>query len=145
MKKVLRFLSVGLLAQCLITGAHAQMLAQEQVAQPSGMKVNVELLSDTHGANLDAYMKGIISELRKSWLPLVAGAEKQTPQKQGETTVSFTITPDGRTVAMQLDGTAHDVSLDKAAWSVVKGMQYSSLPVGMEGQSLKVRVHFVVN
>jgi hypothetical protein len=47
MKKLLRFLYITLLTPCLINPAHTQVQAHALLPQPSDMKLNVELLSDT--------------------------------------------------------------------------------------------------
>jgi TonB family protein len=145
MKKLLRFLYITLLTPCLITPAHTQVQAHALLPQPSDMKLNVELLSDTNGANLDPYMRNMFSDLKKHWLPPVTETANQPLLKQQETVIIFTIAPDGRLLAMQLEDSPHNTALDKAAWNAVKGTPYSPLPTGMKGQDLKLRVHFMVN
>jgi TonB family protein len=103
------------------------------------------LLSDTNGANLDPYMRNMFSDLKKHWLPPVTETANQPLLKQQETVIIFTIAPDGRLLAMQLEDSPRNTALDKAAWNAVKGTPYSPLPTGMKGQNLKLRVHFMVN
>jgi TonB family protein len=145
MKKLLRFLSISLLAPCLITAAYAQATARALPPHPSDMKLSVELLSDTNGANIDSYMKNLISDLRKHWVPLVTEAAKQPLLKQQETLISFTIGSDGHIVAMQLEDSTHDSGLDKAAWNATITTSYLPPPTGMKGSNLKLRVRFVVD
>jgi TonB family protein len=145
MKRLLRFLSIALLTPCLITPAHAQATAPASWPQSSDLKVGLELLTDTNGVNIDSYVKNLISDLKKHWLPLVKEAANQRPTKPEETTIGFTIGSDGSILAMQLEDSTHNTPFDKAAWSATKGTTYLPPPAGMKDPNLKVRVHFVVN
>jgi TonB family protein len=145
MKKFLGFLSITLLIPCLIKPTSAQATAHALPPQPSDMKLGVDLLSDTSGVNITPYMKNLISDLKKHWLPLVTEAVNQPLLKQEETLINFTIAPDGHLLAMRLENSTHDVALDKAAWSATMGTSYLPLPTGMKDQNLKLRAHFVVN
>jgi TonB family protein len=144
MKRLLRFVSLTLLTPCLITSAYAQATAPAN-PQASNLKVNVELMSDTGGVNVDVYMKNLISDLKKHWVPLATEAANQPLTKQEETLIGFTLAPDGQILSMRLEDSTHDTALDKAAWSATKGTTYLPLPKGMKDPNLKVRVHFVVN
>jgi TonB family protein len=145
MQKLLRFLSITLLTPFLIPHAHAQATAPTSLPQPSDMKLGVELLTDTNGTYIDPYMKNLISDLRKHWLPLASEAAHHPLVKQEETVLSISIGPDGRILAMQLEGSTHDTALDKAAWNAAKGTSYLPPPMGIKGPDLKLRVHFTVN
>jgi TonB family protein len=145
MKKLLRFLSITLVTPCLIALAYAQATTPANLPQPSGSTVSVELLGDSGGVNIDPYMKNLISELKKHWLPLIAEAANQPLVKPEETLIGFTIAPDGRILAMQLENSIHNIALDKAAWNATKGTSYLPPPTGMKDPDLKLRVHFVVN
>ena len=139
--KSLPFLAVILFASCLITAAHAQATAQKAVVQPPVLKLSVDMLSDTGGVNVNSYMKDMISDLRKQWLRLTADTANQPLTKKEETTITFGIAPDGTVSSMALNGSTHNVALDKTAWSAVQATSYLPPPTG----SFKVRVHFVVN
>jgi TonB family protein len=145
MQKLLRFLSITLLAPFLITQAHAQATAHTSLPQPSDMKLGVELLTDTNGTYIDPYMKNLISDLRKHWLPLASEAANHPLVKQEETVLSISIGPDGRILAMQLETSTHDTALDKAAWNAAKGTTFLPPPTGIKGPDLKLRVHFTVD
>jgi hypothetical protein len=148
MQKLQRFLSIALLTPFLITPAHAQPTAPASLPQPSDMKLGVELLTDPNGANIDPYMKNLISDLRKHWLPLASEAAHHPLVKQEETVLSLSIGPDGHIVAMQLEGSTKDTAdtaLAKAAWNAAKATAYLPPPTGIRGPDLKLRVHFTVN
>jgi TonB family protein len=66
--------------------------------------------------------------------------------KQGETFIRFTILPDGRIGNMVLEGSSHDVAIDKAAWgSIVSEGQFPPLPKQFHGPNLELRFHYMVN
>jgi TonB family protein len=139
--KSLRFLAVILFASCLITPAHAQATTQKAAPQPPVLKLSIDLLSDTGGVDVSPYVKSMVSDLRKSWLRLAVDTANQPLTKKEETTITFAIAPDGTVSAMKLDGSTHNVALDKTAWAAVQATSYLPLPTG----DLKLRVHFVVN
>lgn len=121
MKRLLRFLSIALLTPCLITPAYAQATAPASWPQSSDLKMGLELLTDTNGVYVDSYVKNLMSDLKRHWLPLVKEAANQRPIKPEETTIEFTIGSDGSILAMQLEDSTHDSPFDKAAWSATKG------------------------
>jgi TonB family protein len=145
MKKLFRLLSLALLTLCLIKPTFAQATAHALSPQPSNMKLSLDLLSDTNGANLDPYIKDLVSNLRKHWLPLASEAANQPLLEQEETLIDLTIGPDGRLSAMWLENSTHNTALDKAAWNTAKAMTYLPPPAGIKDANLKLRVHFVVN
>jgi len=145
MKKSLRFLAIFVLAPCLMTPTFAQTTSSLSDPQPSNFKVSVELLSDPSGTNIDSYMSGLISEVKKHWVSLVAESTDRQLTKQEESVIRFTIAPDGHISAMQLESTTHDTVLDKTAWNATKGTSYSPLPMGMKDANLQIRIHFIVN
>jgi TonB family protein len=103
------------------------------------------MFSDAGGANIDPYMKNLISDLRKHLLPLANQAANQPPLKQQETIIDITIAPDGHLSAMRLEDSTHDTALDKTAWSATKETTFLPPPPGMKDPNLKLRVHFVVD
>jgi TonB family protein len=139
MKSLLRFLAVILFAPCLITPAHAQ--TTKAASQSPVLKLSIDMLSDTGGVDVSPYMKSMVSDLRKQWLRLAADTANQPLTKKEETTITFGIAPDGTVSAMKLDGSTHNVALDKTAWVAVQATSYLPPPTG----DLKLRVHFVVN
>jgi TonB family protein len=128
----------------LITPAYAQAAAQGKSTKSSSFKVGVDLLTDTNGISVDAYMRTLISNLKERWIPLMTG-ESQPLNSQEETVIDFTIARDGQISAMRMEDSTHDVALDKAAWSATKATPYSPPPAGMREPNLKLRVHFTVN
>jgi TonB family protein len=143
MKRLLPILSIILLAPCLIKPASAQPSAPAGLPQ-SGLNLSLETLSDTNGANLSPYIKTLASDLKKHWLPL-ANAANQPPLNRQETAIDITIARDGHIQAMQLQDSTHNTALDKAAWNAAKDTTYLPPPAGIKDQTLKLRVHFLVN
>ncbi len=111
-----------------------------------GLNTGVDILSDTMGVNFDPYLKKIIYEIYHTWLPLIPEEARPPLNKQGETLIRFTILPDGRIGAMNLDGSTHDQAIDRAAWGSITGVgQFPPLPKEFHGPNLELRIHYLVN
>jgi TonB family protein len=111
-----------------------------------GLNTGVDILSDTMGVNFDPYLKKIIREIYNTWLPLIPEEARPPLNKQGETLIRFTILPDGRIGAMNLDGSTHDQAIDRAAWGSITGVgQFPPLPKEFHGPNLELRIHYLVN
>jgi TonB family protein len=111
-----------------------------------GLNTGVDILSDTMGVNFDPYLKRIIREIYNTWLPLIPEEARPPLNKQGETLIRFTILPDGRIGAMNLDGSTHDQAIDRAAWGSITGVgQFPPLPKEFHGPNLELRIHYLVN
>jgi TonB family protein len=60
--------------------------------------------------------------------------------------IRFTIHPDGTIAAMHLDGSTHDVAMDRAAWEAITGVEkFAALPQEFHGPDLELRIHFVAS
>jgi TonB family protein len=111
-----------------------------------GLNTGVDVLSDTMGVNFDPYLKKIIREIYNTWLPLIPEEARPPLNKQGETLIRFTINPDGRISAMNLDGSSHDDAINRAAWGSITGVgQFPPLPSEFHGPNLELRIHYLVN
>jgi TonB family protein len=111
-----------------------------------GLNTGVDILSDTMGVDFDPYLKKIIREIYNTWLPLIPEEARPPLNKQGETLIRFTILPDGRIGAMNLDGSTHDQAIDRAAWGSITGVgQFPPLPKEFHGPNLELRIHYLVN
>ena len=111
-----------------------------------GLAAPVEVLSDTSGADIDPYIRHLLADLKAHWLPLIPEEAYPPLSKQGETMIRFTISPDGKLLAMNLDDSTHDLALDHAAWgSIVSVGQFQPLPKGMKDPNLTLRIRFMVN
>jgi outer membrane biosynthesis protein TonB len=110
-----------------------------------GLNTGVEVLSDTQGVDFGPYLRRILGDIKRTWLPLIP-IECQPPlMKQGETLIRFTILPDGRLAAPNLDGRSGDMAIDKAAWGAITGTPFPPLPKDFHGQNLELRIDFLVN
>ncbi len=139
MKRPIWVLSLGVLAFC--SNALAQSAAAVFPSLPAGLTLNVELLSNTNGTNLDGYMRSLVSEIKAHWTP-PAPADHLVNEQEAD--IRFTLAPDGKLLAMRLEGPKHNVELDKAAWTATKNAVYAPLPTQLKDARLEVRVHFLV-
>jgi hypothetical protein len=121
------------------------------VQTPKGAAVGggVQVLSDLEGVNFDDYLRRLVENTRRAWIPLLPEETEPPISKQGETYIIFTILPDGTLApppAMKLEASSHDVALDKAAWgSLISQGQFPPLPSKYHGPGLTLRFHFMVN
>jgi outer membrane biosynthesis protein TonB len=105
-----------------------------------------EILSDTQGVNFNPYLRRILADIYKNWLPLIPEEARPPLSKQGETLVRFTILPDGRIGGMWLDGSTHDDAINRSAWgSITSEGQFPALPSQFHGPNLELRIHYFVN
>ncbi len=150
MKRLSAIYCVSALAAMCVCAAGAQEAAPRDGS--SGTQVqrgvhllpaSVELLSDTQGVNFQPYMKLLLSRMDGQGTPLLPAVARLNP---GETVIRFTIHPDGTIAAMHLDGSTHDVAMDRAAWEAITGVEkFAALPQEFHGPDLELRIHFVVS
>jgi TonB family protein len=111
-----------------------------------GLNTGVDILSDTMGVDFNPYLRRIIREIYNTWLPLIPEEARPPLNKQGETLIRFTILPDGRIGAMNIDASTQDQALDRAAWGSITGVgQFPPLPSQFHGPNLELRIHYLVN
>jgi len=124
--------------------------AGDYASAPSGgrgdMGTGAEVLSDTQGVDFGPYIRRILNDIRRNWIPLIPEEARPPLNKQGETLIRFTILPDGRIAAMNLDGSSQDTAIDRACWGGITGVgQFPPLPANFKGPSLELRVDFLTN
>ncbi|HEX4156522.1 MAG TPA: TonB C-terminal domain-containing protein [Acidobacteriaceae bacterium] len=106
----------------------------------------VDILSDTQGVDFNPYLRRIIADIYRNWLPLIPEEAQPPLSKQGETLIRFTILPDGRIGAMHLDGSTHDDAINRSCWgSITSEGQFPPLPSQFHGPNLELRIHYFVN
>jgi outer membrane biosynthesis protein TonB len=111
-----------------------------------GLNTGVEVLSDTMGVDFAPYLRRILSDIRRTWIPLIPEEARPPLNKQGETLIRFTILPDGSIGAMHLDASTHDDAMNRAAWGGIVGVgQFPPLPSNFKGPNLELRIAFLVN
>ena len=111
-----------------------------------GMNTGVDVLSDTMGVDFDPYLRRILRDIYRTWLPLIPEEARPPLNKQGLTQIRFTILPDGRIGAMTLDGSTHDEALNRAAWGSITGVgQFPPLPAQFHGPNLELRIRYIYN
>jgi TonB family protein len=111
-----------------------------------GMGEGAEILSDTQGVDFGPYIRRILEDIRRNWYPLIPEEARPPLNKQGETLIRFTILPDGRIAAMNLDGSSQDQAIDRACWGGITGVgQFPPLPANFHGPNLELRIDFLTN
>jgi len=111
-----------------------------------GMGTGYDIISDTQGVDFGPYIRRILSDIKRNWIPLIPEEARPPLNKQGETLIRFTILPDGRIAAMNLDGSSQDTAIDRACWGGITGVgQFPPLPANFKGPNLELRVDFFTN
>jgi outer membrane biosynthesis protein TonB len=111
-----------------------------------GMGTGVEVLSDTQGVDFGPYIRKILGDIKRNWIPLIPEEARPPLNKQGETLIRFTISSDGHITAMNLDGSSQDTAIDRACWGGITGVgQFPPLPANFKGPNLELRVDFFTN
>jgi TonB family protein len=106
----------------------------------------VEILSDTRGVDFSEYIKRLLRTIKAQWLPLIPEECYPPLNKEGTTLIRFTIEPDGRISAMNLDDSTHDRAIDHAAWGAITGVgQFAPLPREYTGANLELRIQFIIS
>lgn len=148
-----RFLSFALSVYCAGLGAN-QLIASPQLAAPpqapekssSPATSGAEILSDVSGVDVNPYLRRILADIYKNWVPLIPPEARPPQSKQGEALIRFKILPDGKIGAMWLDGSTHDDQINRSCWgSITSEGQFPPLPSGLETRPLILRIHFYVN
>jgi TonB family protein len=147
MPRSLLFVNALLLSLLYLPGSarQAQTKVPQQVENIDPFPT-VEVLSDTHGADLNPYIRSAIGLIYKNWTALLPGEVKPPQSKQGESVIRIRILPDGRIGAMWLDSSTHDDAINRACWQAVTRLeQFPPLPDAMGSNPLLLRIHFYVN
>jgi hypothetical protein len=119
------------------------------IAAPSAggpLGAGVQVLSDTQGVDFSAYLRRLLSDTKRNWLPLIPEEAQPPIMKKGITWIRFTILPNGEIGAMTLEGPSGDMALDHAAWNAITSEgQYPPLPREFHGPNLTLRLGFYCN
>jgi outer membrane biosynthesis protein TonB len=112
----------------------------------TGLGEGVQVLSDMQGVDFGPYIRRLLEDIKRNWYPLIPEEARPPLNKQGETLIRFTILPDGRIAAMNLDGSSQDQAIDKACWGAITGEgQFPPLPASFHGPNLELRIDFLTN
>lgn len=123
----------------------AQTPAPQQLASINPAP-SVEVLSDTHGVDLNPFIRQAIGLIYKNWTALLSEEVKPPQSKQGESAIRIKILPDGRIGAMWLDSSTHDDAINRSCWQAIAHVeQFPPLPDAMSSNPLLLRIHFYVN
>jgi hypothetical protein len=106
----------------------------------------MEVLSDMQGVDFSAWLRRMHDDVQRNWEPLLPVETEAPILKQGETYIRVKILPDGTIADMHLDGSSHDVAIDKSCWgSITSEGQFPPLPHQFHGPYLELRLHYMVN
>jgi TonB family protein len=105
----------------------------------------VEILSDTRGADFGPYFRTVVKAVRENWYSLMPPSVYPPTKKQGRVAIEFAIQSDGRIKSEKVEVSSGDVTLDQAAFAGISALRFDPLPKDYSGQQLYVRFHFYYN
>jgi TonB family protein len=115
-------------------------------AQPTKLRNDVDILSDTMGVDFGPYLSRVIETLRQNWYNLIPEEARAPLMKSGKVSIDFVILKDGSVAGMNIVTPSGDVALDRAAFGGIKASDpFQRLPQEFAGQYLKLRIHFFYN
>jgi hypothetical protein len=100
--------------------------------------VGIDVLTDTHGADLSSYKKEIVQQICSSTVSGDSASESAANQTAH---LMVTIDRSGKMTALCFGQHTHTVELDRAAWTAVSRQQsFPPLPEAFAGSSLNLEI-----
>ena len=140
------FSSSDLVGQSTGANAATSSPSAKNDKKPTALSSGAEILTDTQGVDFGPYVRKALAIIMKNGAPLIPEEARPPANMQGETLIRFSILPDGKISAMQLDGSSQHPNIDRAAWAAITGVgQFPSLPIEFKGSQLELRIDFLTN
>lgn len=112
----------------------------------SGIRSNLDILSDTQGVDFGPYLARVLHAVRNNWYNLIPEIARAPMMKRGKVSIEFAILKTGQIAGMRLVGSSTDVALDRAAWGgITASNPFPPLPPEFNGSYLALRFHFYYN
>lgn len=106
----------------------------------------IDILTDTKGVNLNAYLQPVLTIVKKNWYNQIPEAARPPLRKKGKVTIRFRVMRDGKITDVQLSESSGDVALDRAAYGgVTASNPLQTLPSGFSCQFLTLQFRFYYN
>lgn len=129
-----------------ITGGSTGDYGIGPAAQPTKLRNDVDILSDTMGVDFGPYLQRVLETLRQNWYTLIPEEARAPLMKSGKVSIDFAIQKDGSVAGMHVVSPSGDVALDRAAWGgITASNPFEPLPQQFGGQYLALRIHFFYN
>lgn len=117
-----------------------------QSTEPPGAEKEkriIDLLSDTKGFDLRAYLNELVGIVRTNWFHLIPEAAER---KKGHLAVRFRVIRDGHITDVKYDTNSGDATLDRAAYgAVVASSPLRPLPSEFACEFIELRFRFYYN
>jgi len=106
----------------------------------------IDVLTDTKGVDLNAYLQPVLNSVRKNWYKLIPESARAPIMKKGKVAITFRVMKDGKITGVQLAESSGDVALDRAAYGgVTESSPLSPLPSAFSCDFLTLRFRFYYN
>jgi len=138
---VLTLVSGSTLAQ---TPVSPMVLAPDSEVNPPSAhpQVNINVLSDTQGVNLNSYMRALVANLKTTWIAGLEQSKIASPALHGSPRIRLSIQPDGNVSEIHLYGSG-STDLDHVALqAVTQAGPFQPLPEALTSKRLDLEVHF---
>jgi hypothetical protein len=138
--------AAGLIGKSSIILLSLNVGASEIPASQRPVRTDVELVSNTMGADLSPYVLVLHNDVQRDWEHLIPKEDGHPLTTQSPIIIRLTIASDGRVASMYLETKTGDGLLDRAAWGAIVGKgTYSPLPKDFHGSQLELRIRFFSN
>ncbi|HTC95421.1 MAG TPA: hypothetical protein VK699_18385 [Terriglobales bacterium] len=115
-------------------------------AQPTKLRSDIDILSDTMGVDFGPYLSRALETIRQNWYNVIPEEARPPLMKSGKVSIEFAILKDGSIAGMRVISPSGDVALDRAAWGGITGSNpFQRLPQEFHGEYLALRIHFFYN
>lgn len=106
----------------------------------------IDILTDTKGVNLNAYLQPVLHSVRKNWYRLIPESARAPIMKKGKVAITFRVMKDGKITDVQLVESSGDVALDRAAYGgVTESSPLPPLPSAFSCDFLSLEFRFYYN
>ena len=106
---------------------------------------DLQILSNTNGADVAPYMRKLIAKVRAHWYANIPESARPPEMKQGEVCIQFVINRDGTLGGEKLESGSGDQAMDRASWvSIADSAPFDALPKKLQ-TPLVLRIRFKYN
>ena len=137
-------LACMLAAHPCIAQSSSQTGSDASAAQASD-RSGVEILSDTRGVDLSAWLMRWHRETERNWKIPKQSKPSSNGSKTIKAAIRFKVLPSGRLKdgSMALDSPSGVTAFDRSAWIALVNSKYPPLPSDFDGPFIELRAHFV--
>jgi TonB family protein len=108
---------------------------------PPTSSATVEVLTETHGINIQPYLDVMLSRVRDEWYIAIHQYIKKPEARRGAVEAEFAITRSGEVEGVRITKSAAD-DLDRAVTEALKNVSLPPIPKALPMEQIRLRFHF---